>query len=203
MYGVASAPGPTSARDRILKAAKALFAEKGFEHAGTAAIARLAGSSESQLIKHFGGKRQLLAEIFAEGWRRIAERVRQAVAFAPNPAMRLGILGHTVTAEFERDPQLKRLLLLEGRRVRKGCNVALSEGFLDFIGLLDGILLEMRDAGQLAAGVHPQAVRSALMGAMESMMRDRYLAETAGYPANFAESELPQILSLIVRALAK
>jgi AcrR family transcriptional regulator len=51
-------------RERIREAAQALFAERGDEPASTAAICRLAGTSESQLIKHFGIKRGVLEAVF-------------------------------------------------------------------------------------------------------------------------------------------
>src|SRR5205807_1220369 len=62
-----------SSHDRILDAAKRLFAQKGYENSSTAAIARLAGTSESQLIKHFSGKEGLLEAIYENGWRKLTE----------------------------------------------------------------------------------------------------------------------------------
>ena len=54
---------PLSSHDRILMAARRLFALNGYENTSTVAIAREAGTSESQLMKHFGSKRGLLAVI--------------------------------------------------------------------------------------------------------------------------------------------
>src|SRR5688572_7518797 len=51
---------PASSHDRILAAAKHLFATRGYESSSTVAIARAAGTSESQLMKHFGSKEGLL-----------------------------------------------------------------------------------------------------------------------------------------------
>ncbi|MGZ4834111.1 MAG: TetR/AcrR family transcriptional regulator, partial [Terriglobales bacterium] len=50
----------SSSRERILHAAKQLFSSRGYENTSTVAIARLAGTSESQLMKHFGSKEGLL-----------------------------------------------------------------------------------------------------------------------------------------------
>jgi AcrR family transcriptional regulator len=60
-----------SSRNRILVTAKTLFASLGYDNTSTAVIARNAGTSESQLMKHFGGKAGLLETIFTEGWNRI------------------------------------------------------------------------------------------------------------------------------------
>src|SRR4051812_43568068 len=58
-----------SSHDRILAAAKRLFAKDGYEATSTMAIARLAGTSESQMMKHFGSKEGLLEAILDDGWK--------------------------------------------------------------------------------------------------------------------------------------
>ena len=117
-----------SSRDRILQAAKSLFSTKGYENTSTVAISRAAGSSESQLMKHFGSKEGLLEAIFDESWQKINRALRQAIQELSSPSQKFNILGSLVVAALERDPEIKLLMLLEGRRVRKeGRMVALSE----------------------------------------------------------------------------
>ena len=70
-----SIPEQLSSHDRILMAAKHLFARGGYENTSTVAIAREAGTSESQLMKHFGSKQGLLGAIFDRGWQGISERI--------------------------------------------------------------------------------------------------------------------------------
>src|SRR5215217_8085218 len=60
---------------RLLNAGKMLFARHGYEQTSTAAIAREAGSSESQLIRYFGGKAGLLEAIFNDSWSGLNLRV--------------------------------------------------------------------------------------------------------------------------------
>src|SRR6202044_1941810 len=69
-----------SSHDRILLSAKRLFARNGYENTSTVAIAREAGSSESQLMKHFGSKQGLLAAILDYGWGKIIKRVEASQA---------------------------------------------------------------------------------------------------------------------------
>src|SRR3982751_1957287 len=57
-----------TSRTRLLAAGKELFAREGYEQASTAAIAKAAGTSESQLMRYFGGKAGLLDAIFNESW---------------------------------------------------------------------------------------------------------------------------------------
>ena len=69
---------PTSSHDRILFSGKRLFARNGYENTSTVAIAREAGTSESQLMKHFGSKQGLLAAVLDHGWMKILRRVQAA-----------------------------------------------------------------------------------------------------------------------------
>lgn len=180
-----------STRDRILRVSKNLFASRGYEHASTSSIARLAGTSESQLMKHFGSKAGLLEAIFIDGWSGITGEAQRASSAVSGPAEKLLTIAQVVFTSLERDPELKLLLLLEGRRIRReGQMVALTDGFMNFVRLVDGVLVEMSAANQLRPGLHPQAVRCALMGMLEGMLRDRFLSERLGYPANFDGKQL-------------
>jgi AcrR family transcriptional regulator len=183
-----------SSRERMLQAAKRLFAARGFDDTSTAAIARAAGTSESQLVKHFGGKDGLLEAIFDEAWQKMNWSARQTLQKIGTPSDKLMILTGLIMTTLERDPELKLLLLLEGRRVRKGGEwVSLSQGFLDFVRLVDEILDGMRRAGQLRSGLRPQCVRSALMGMLEGLMRDQLLARRADYPAQYNSKEIRRV----------
>jgi len=50
--------------------------------------------------------------------------------------------------------------------------------------MLGRILEELAAKGELAPNIHPQAFRSALMGAVEGMLRDQMLALTSRFPAS-------------------
>lgn len=52
----------TGTREKLVDAARSLFAEKGFDRATTAEIAREAGLSEGTIYRHFKSKRELLME---------------------------------------------------------------------------------------------------------------------------------------------
>ena len=190
-----------SSRDRILQAGRELFAEEGYENTTTSAIARRAGTSESQLIKHFSSKEGLLEGIFDQAWQRMdlgVEHIRDGQA----PALeRLRRLVELMMAAMEGDRQLRTLMLLEGRRIRKhGRMVLMTRGFQQATAVLDGILRELQEAGMLRPGLHPQAVRSALMGAFEGLMRDQLLAERAGYPAHYDGSELRAVFRTMLES---
>jgi AcrR family transcriptional regulator len=191
--------GKASTHERILRVSKSLFANRGYEHTSTSAIARQAGTSESQLMKHFGNKAGLLEAIFIEGWTEITNDARAAIQDVTSPLLKLQTISGCILRSLERDPELKLLMLLEGRRIRKeGQMVALTQGFLGFVQLVDGVLYEMRDSNILRPELSPQAVRSALMGMLEGMLRDRFLADRLGFPADFNLQQLQEMLACVL-----
>ena len=177
---------PLPVHERLLNSARDRFSSEGYENATTASIARQAGTSESQLVKHFGSKEGLLEAIFDESWGALEAQAKQAMQEQPNALARLIAVGDVVTRSMERDRKLRSLVLLEGRRIRKnGYEVVISSGFRRFLALVDDLFRQMHALGDFVADVHLEAVRSAWMGAQEGLVRDQMLAELMGYPATF------------------
>jgi hypothetical protein len=58
------------------------------------------------------------------------------------------------------------------------------------VGTIDRLLTEMKEAGQLRQDLNIQAVRSALIGAFEGLLRDQVLADRGNYPAEYSSQDL-------------
>jgi AcrR family transcriptional regulator len=188
-----------SSRDRLREGAKTLFADRGYEATTTAAICRVAGTSQSQLIKHFTGKQGVLEAIFEHAWEQINPAVRLATENIASPREKLRVLIDMVLGFLEKDRAIRTLFLLEGRRIRgDGHMIVLVPGFIEFIKMLDGILKELAAQGELAPNIHPQAFRSALMGAIEGLLRDHMLARSSRFPASYAEADMRAIISSLL-----
>ena len=188
-----------SSHDRILLAAKQLFARNGYENTSTVAIAREAGTSESQLMKHYGSKQGLLIAIFDRGWVGMSERIRMIPH--GSPADRLLSVLEAITLELENDPELKILSALEARRVRKDSNVVLlSRGARQFREILDRILEDMRNEGQIRLDVNLDAVRAAVVGMAEGLWRDQVVADRSELPAAYSFEDVHKVLELLIGA---
>jgi TetR/AcrR family transcriptional regulator, fatty acid metabolism regulator protein len=192
----------TPSRERIREAAKLMFAEHGYEMSSTAAICRLAGTSESQLIKHFENKQGLLESVFQYAWEQINPALRLATESIPTGRQKFQVMIEMVMTFLGKDEHLRKLFLLEGRRIRDDAKqVVLVPGFIEFVGIVDGILKELADQGELL--VHPQALRSAMMGAIEGMMRDKMMSRAMNYPASFSEADIRSLCSIFFKACLK
>ena len=183
-----------SSHDRILASAKRLFASQGYEATSTMAIARLAGTSESQMMKHFGSKEGLLEAILDEGWKSMGSVLKDVIAMPDGAPKLIAMLG-VVLKTLNDDPDLKELYLLEGRRIRReGRHVVLSPGYIDFVKMVDDVLKRMAASGQLRPGISSDAVRSAIMGMAEGMMRDQVLARRRGeFTADYTDDDFKAV----------
>lgn len=193
---------PLSSHDRILLAAKHLFARGGYENTSTVAIAREAGTSESQLMKHFGSKQGLLSAILDRGWASIAERMKMAQLSA-SPADRLFGVLESIAIELERDSELKDLMMLEARRVRKdNTDVLLSHGSREFTDMVDRLVSDMRNQGQIRGDVNLEAVRAAYIGMIEGLLRDQVVAKRSAFRASYGIDDVRKVLGILIPAFS-
>lgn len=193
---------PDSSRERLLAAAKELFARQGFESTSTASVAREAGTSESQLVRYFGTKVGMLEAIFEEAWKPLNARVHDMLADAGTGRDAVvGVLS-AVLAAFDHDDQLATIFLFEGRRIRGGeASVKLSSGFLEFADIIHRLIKRGQKDGSFEPSFDSAALAAALMGAAEAMVRERVLAKRAGGKP-FAEKQVQRIFAAMLNGFA-
>lgn len=170
-----------TSRMRLLNAGKTLFAKNGYENTSTAAIAREAGSSESQLIRYFGGKAGLLEAIFNDSWTAVNATVEDYIASAKHGREAILRLLSLMMQAFNRDHDIAFLFLFEGRRMRGGSpDVHLSKGFTQFMKVVDAQIDRGREDGSFRTDIDPRVLSSAMLGAAEGMVRERVMRERNG-----------------------
>jgi len=63
---------------------------------------------------------------------------------------------------------------------------------------IDQVLGSMQEQGQLKPGFKVQAMRSALVGAFEGLLRDQLLAERIDFPADYSPEDLRATYSAVL-----
>ncbi len=189
-----------TSRGRLMTAGKTLFARNGYEQTSTAAIAREAGTSESQLVRYFEGKAGLLDAIFNESWKPLNEKVEQIGSSSSGRQAVLEILALLIDG-LATDRELARLFLFEERRMRGSQDVVISEGFTRFVYLLRQVIQRGQRDGTFRHEFHETALAAALMGAAEGMIRERITAERAGREDPFGDTEISNVFKTMVEAL--
>lgn len=192
------AEGELPPKERILTAGKRLFAVLGYENTTLEAICRESNTSEAQLFKHFGSKEGLLEAIFEDGWGKLRMRVA-ALQTLSSPRKKLKKLGMLMIQLFGEDPQLRDLMLLEGRRIRRESKIImLTASYRDFVALIDSLI-----AGSQPQGMQypPALIRAALNGAFEGMLRELVVEERWRHPAGFTAAEAEKFVAELIDRL--
>jgi len=99
------------ARAKIIDAAEALFARRGFSGVGIAEVAESVGLGKSSLFHHFSSKAQLYAAVIARIVGRIEERLMRSLADGGSPTARLERWLDELTDILAANPTYARLLL--------------------------------------------------------------------------------------------
>jgi AcrR family transcriptional regulator len=166
-----------SSRERLQQAAKVLFAERGYEATTVADVVEVAKTSYSQFVAHFGDKNGVLSAILSEDWGHVASAIRLAIAKTASPLGKLKLIIDIVLSYLERDAAFRTLFLIEGSIARVDGTPAQHAGFSQLLLILDEVFEQIARERSLAPHAHPQVLRSALLGALEGMLRDQLLQE--------------------------
>lgn len=187
-----------SVRDRIFLAGKHLFFLLGFESTNIEAVCREAHTNEQEFSQFFGSKEALLQAIFEEAWSSLLVPANGLQAFT-SPKKSLKNLSRAIIALFRRDPELRDLLLFEGRRVRGGEMMMLTPSYTDLMALIDSLVQSALQEESRNPEIH--LLRSCLAGAFEGLLRDLALHERFGYPMNYTGEKAEQFAAEVVDRL--
>ena len=195
-------PQQTS-RARLLNAGKTLFARNGYEQTSTASIARSAGSSESQLIRYFGGKAGLLEAIFDDAWSGLGTEIQQQISEAENARDAIVRLLAMMMQVMSADQEIGFLFLFEGRRLRGSTQqILLSQGYESFVERFEALIERGRDDGSIRADIDARILCCAMLGCAEGLLRAKVLANRRGEPDIFDDASIVRTFTAMIGGLA-
>src|SRR5262245_759683 len=163
------APGGSSRRERnkrdkqerILRAARRLFARKGFERATTREIAEAADVGAGTLFLYTGKKEDLLVSIFAEDMRSVLDEAFVMVAAGGLLEQLLRVFGALV-AHHEQDPGLARVFVKELPFVEDRHHL-LGETMSTLLGGIARLVAQAQTTGELSDTVDPAELAGNLL----------------------------------------
>jgi AcrR family transcriptional regulator len=184
-------------RERLLAAARALFAERGYAAVGTEEIVRAAGVTRGALYHQFRDKEQLFEAVFeeveAETTQRIAEAALTNAATDPLGALHAGARAFLAVCA---EPEVERIALLDAPAVL-GWQRWREIGFRHGLGLVAATLQAGMDAGAIARQpLTPLA--HLLLGALDE---GALLVARAADPAT-ARAEVEEVIDRLLDGLA-
>ena len=153
-----------STRAKLIRAARTLFARKGYAGVGTEEIARRAGVTRGALYHQFPAKEDLFLAVYEQVERQLTERVAGMLGEVSSPlmAMRAGLRAFL---EACRTPEVQQIVLIDGPAVlgwERWREVAERYG----LGMIEAAIAAAIAAGEIAElPVRPLA--HLLMGALD------------------------------------
>ena len=153
-------------QQRIVEATFAIAAEKGFEQATTAEIARRAEVSEGSIYNYFRTKDDLLIHMVREYAGSFLEALSGEVAAQHNPLQKLERLIEFHVRFFTREGNLFQVIFgkAPGTRLQWARIIQVVVG--PYVGLMDEIIREGIEQG-LFKHINPQVAGSLLLGGMQ------------------------------------
>jgi len=153
-----------STRAKLIRAARTLFARKGYASVGTEQIARRAGVTRGALYHQFPAKEDLFLAVYEQVEQQLTERVVATLGEMTSPFAELRA-GLRTFLEACRTPEVQRIVLIDGPSVlgwERWREVADRYG----LGLIEAVIAAAIEAGEIPQlAVEPLA--HLLMGALD------------------------------------
>ena len=155
----------------ILAAARDVFAERGFQKATTAEIAKRLGTSEATVFTYFGSKRDLCMEVLRVWYYRISTETEQEVQLVKGFRARLHFIIHKHLKHLiEEGTGICALVLSEGRNVDREFTDLVTDIKRRYTGPLVGALLSARESGEIRTDIPVRLMRDMVYGSMEHIL---------------------------------
>jgi TetR/AcrR family fatty acid metabolism transcriptional regulator len=155
--------------DAILDAAKAIFADKGFEGTSIADIARTAQISDGLVYRYFRNKRELLYEVLRKFYERILLDLETQVFRHDGFAAQLETLIRRHLEVFVSDTDLCRLFISEVRTASDYQGSSIQELNRLYTSVLIRIVKNAVKTGEVRSDVNPRLLRDVIFGAIEHL----------------------------------
>jgi AcrR family transcriptional regulator len=151
-------------RAKLIRAARPLFARRGYAAVGTEEIVRRAGVTRGALYHQFPAKEDLFLAVYEQVEQELTRRVGELLGAVQSPleAMRRGV---RVFLEACKTPEVQRIVLIDGPAVlgwERWREVADANG----LGLLEAVVGAAIEAGEIV-GVPVGPLAHVLMGALD------------------------------------
>jgi AcrR family transcriptional regulator len=153
-----------STRAKLIRAARKLFASKGYASVSTEEIVRRAGVTRGALYHQFSDKEDLFLAVYEQVEQELTQRVAGTLGEVASPfaALRAGIRAFL---EACRTPEVQRIVLIDAPAVlgwERWREVAERNG----LGLIEAVIAAAIEAGEIAQ-LEPELLAHLLMGALD------------------------------------
>jgi AcrR family transcriptional regulator len=184
--------------DRIISAARRIFAERGYAAAQNRAVAELAQMTTSSLYHYFDSKLALYAAVFTEAEALVAKRYREALETPNEPATAITAVLEAARTLYREDPTIPSFLAGVPIEMRNHPEVsdAIAQCEVTTAGVLLALFEDAKEKGLLGPGVNAFGLAAVLFASTTG------IALFAQTPMGFTYEEMIDALTHLVAGSA-
>jgi AcrR family transcriptional regulator len=195
---VRAARDKAATRERILQAAMAVFAERGYQAASMDEIARRAGSSKGGVYFHFANKQAIFEALIAELVTLLESAVREAIGREHGALARVDAALSVVIRTFSAQRGLTHLLLVEANGLGPPFDQEVRAARTVFIGVIESYLAQAV-AEDAIPPLDTRVAACVWLGAINEVVLQWLFADPESAPP--LEDALPALRSALLRSI--
>lgn len=156
-------------RQRILDAAVAVFARRGFDRARVSEVAKTAGVADGTIYLYFENKDDLLIRLFEERITPLIQELDDHVrASSDDPRRQLHALALSYLEGVGNDPLLAALITTQVRQSHEFMTAYSNEPLRRFLAIIERIFKSGQDRGYFRRDIHISTLRWLVFGALDA-----------------------------------
>ncbi|HIC91541.1 MAG TPA: TetR/AcrR family transcriptional regulator [Syntrophaceae bacterium] len=187
-------------KEKIIRAATKVFAQKGFYNSKVSEIAKEAGVADGTIYLYFRNKDDILISLFEDQMKGIITNMRHELESEADPLKRLERFALTHLNIIDQQKELAEVLQVEIRQSSKFMKEYSNRRFAQYVNLISSIIKEGQTKGCIRKDVMPGILKRAFFGALDEMSRYWVLAKRKKYSTATAAK---QISDFFVKGIAE
>lgn len=192
-------PTRDNKRQKILRSAVQVFAQKGFYNAKVADIARRAGVADGTIYLYFKNKDEILISIFEEEMGKFIGCMEQALNRQSDPIEKIKIFIQAHLQFVRQNPRVAQVLQLELRQSNKFIKEYKGSKLKEYLNLLEALIQDGQTRGVIRNDMHPALIKRALFGALDEICTHWVLLKDHKYDL---ETTAEALADLFIRGLS-
>ncbi len=174
----------TIRKEKILKAAERIFAQKGFHETTISDVAQEAGVSDATIYEYFVSKEELLFSIPGETARRGKEVIELHLRYIRGAANKIRAVVYHYLDFYQKEPDYASVAMLILKQNRKFLETKAYQDVREMSRLIIQVIKEGVASGEFKPHIDPYLARSMILGTIEHMVIRSVLL---GKPENLLE----------------
>ena len=156
-------------RGRIIEAAIAVFAKKGFHATRVSDIASSAGVADGTIYLYFKSKEDVLLQVFEEKMDELRAGLLAALEGIDDPLERIRVFARYHFSQVRDHSDVAEVLQVELRLSKKFMKDYKPRKLWDYLGVFGQIIRDGKEQGVIRTGVNPFTTMWAFFGALDEI----------------------------------